>query len=124
MGYSYGLRRSYENPSYAIILSWAILVIAPLALAWNQLDSIAERSIYETIADFNNKFQTKDSISFTFIVAFLSTILTLIIGLPLAWNLGRYNWPYHNILRSIFTVPFVMPVDSSSYGILSTSRLD
>ena len=84
---------------HIIILSWIILVIAPLALAWNQLDSIAERSIYETIADFNNKFQTKDSISFTFIVAFLSTIFTLIIGLPLAWNLGRYNWPYHNILR-------------------------
>ena len=67
---------------HIIILSWIILVIAPLALAWNQLDSIAERSIYETIADFNNKFQTKDSISFTFIIAFLSTIFTLIIGLP------------------------------------------
>ena len=105
--------------SHIIILSWIILVIAPLALAWNQLDSIAERSIYETIADFNNKFQTKDSISFTFIVAFLSTIFTLIIGLPLAWNLGRYNWPYHNILRSIFTVPFVMPSILVAMGFLA-----
>ena len=104
---------------YIIILSWIILVIAPLALAWNQLDSIAERSIYETIADFNNKFQTKDSISFTFIIAFLSTIFTLIIGLPLAWNLGRYNWPYHNILRSIFTVPFVMPSILVAMGFLA-----
>ena len=104
---------------HIIILSWIILVIAPLALAWNQLDSIAERSIYETIADFNNKFQTKDSISFTFIVAFLSTIFTLIIGLPLAWNLGRYNWPYHNILRSIFTVPFVMPSILVAMGFLA-----
>jgi len=104
---------------HIIILSWIILVIAPLALAWNQLDSIAERSIYETIADFNNKFQTKDSISFTFIVAFLSTISTLIIGLPLAWNLGRYNWPYHNILRSIFTVPFVTPSILVAMGFLA-----
>ena len=104
---------------HIIILSWIILVIAPLALAWNQLDSIAERSIYETIADFNNKFQTKDSISFTFIVAFLSTIFTLFIGLPLAWNLGRYNWPYHNILRSIFTVPFVMPSILVAMGFLA-----
>ena len=104
---------------HIIILSWIILVIAPLALAWNQLDSIAERSIYETIADFNNKFQTKDSISFTFIVAFLSTIFTMIIGLPLAWNLGRYNWPYHNILRSIFTVPFVMPSILVAMGFLA-----
>ena len=104
---------------HIIILSWIILVIAPLALAWNQLDSIAERSIYETIADFNNKFQTKDSISFTFIIAFLSTIFTLIIGLPLAWNLGRYNWPYHNILRSIFTVPFVMPSILVAMGFLA-----
>ena len=104
---------------HIIILSWIILVIAPLALAWNQLDSIAERSIYETIADFNNKFQTKDSISCTFIIAFLSTIFTLIIGLPLAWNLGRYNWPYHNILRSIFTVPFVMPSILVAMGFLA-----
>ena len=76
---------------YAIILSWAILVIAPLILAWNQLESVAERNIFQTITDFNYKFQTKNSISFTFLVASLSTILTLIIGLPLAWNLGRYN---------------------------------
>ena len=71
------------------------------------------------IADFNYKFQTKDSISFTFLVASLSTILTLIIGLPLAWNLGRYNWPHHNILRSIFTVPFVMPSILVAMGFLA-----
>lgn len=104
---------------YLIITSWVVLVILPLLLAWNQLDSVAERNILETILDFNNKFQTKDSISFTFLVAFLSTILTIIIGLPLAWNLGRYNWPYHNLLRSIFTVPFVMPSILVAMGFLA-----
>jgi len=104
---------------YLIITSWVVLVILPLLLAWNQLDSVAERNIFETILDFNNKFQTKDSISFTFLVAFLSTILTIIIGLPLAWNLGRYNWPYHNLLRSIFTVPFVMPSILVAMGFLA-----
>ena len=104
---------------YAIILSWAILVIAPLILAWNQLESVAERNIFQTITDFNYKFQTKNSISFTFLVASLSTILTLIIGLPLSWNLGRYNWPHHNILRSIFTVPFVMPSILVAMGFLA-----
>ena len=104
---------------YIIIIIWAILVLAPLFLAWSQLHSISERSIFQVISDFNQRFQTKDSISYTFLVASLSTILTLIIGIPLAWNLGRYNWRYHNILRGIFTVPFVMPSILVAMGFLA-----
>ena len=104
---------------HLVVISWIILVILPLILAWNQLNVVAERNIFETILDFNNKFQTKNSIFFTFIVAFFSMILTLIIGLPLAWNLGRYKWRYHNFLRSIFTVPFVMPSILVAMGFLA-----
>jgi len=104
---------------FLLIISWVILVLWPLLLAWNQLDSVSERSIFDTISGFNEKFQTKNALSYTFLVAIVSTIFTLFIGLPLAWNLGRYNWKYHNLLRSIFTVPFVMPTILVAMGFLS-----
>ncbi len=104
---------------FLLIISWVILVLWPLLLAWNQLDSVSERSIFDTISGFNEKFQTKNALSYTFLVAIVSTIFTLFIGLPLAWNLGRYDWQYHNLLRSIFTVPFVMPTILVAMGFLS-----
>jgi len=104
---------------FLLIISWVILVLWPLLLAWNQLDSVSERSILDTISGFNEKFQTKNALSYTFLVAIVSTIFTLFIGLPLAWNLGRYDWQYHNLLRSIFTVPFVMPTILVAMGFLS-----
>ena len=49
--------------------------------------------------------------AFTFTIwqAFLSTILTLLIGLPGAYLLGRYNFRGKSFFRAIMMVPFVMP---------------
>ncbi len=102
-----------------IILIWSALVIGPPIIAFQQLDFIAERNVFETIMDFDNRFQTQGSMQFTFLIASYSTILTLILGVPLAWNLGRYKWKYSNLLRSIFTVPFVMPSILVAMGFLS-----
>jgi len=101
-----------------IVLIWSILVIGPPIIAWRQLSIVAEKNIFETIIEFDNKFQTRDSIDFTFLVASYSTILTLILGVPLAWNLGRYKWRYGTFLRSLFTVPFVMPSILVAMGFL------
>ncbi len=102
-----------------IVLIWSILVIGPPIIAWRQLSIVAEKNIFETIIEFDNKFQTRDSIEFTFLVASYSTILTLILGVPLAWNLGRYKWRHGTFLRSLFTVPFVMPSILVAMGFLS-----
>ncbi len=41
--------------------------------------------------------------------AFLSTLLTLIAGLPAAYIFARYDFPGKSLLRAIATTPFVMP---------------
>lgn len=46
---------------------------------------------------------------FTFWQALVSTILTLIIGLPVAFVFARYDFPCKAVLKSLTTVPFVMP---------------
>jgi len=48
-------------------------------------------------------------LSFTFWQAALSTLLTLIVGLPGAYLVARYNFRGKGLLRALASVPFVMP---------------
>ena len=46
---------------------------------------------------------------FTLWQALLSTALTLLVGLPVAYVFARYRFPGRSILRSLTLVPFVLP---------------
>lgn len=48
-------------------------------------------------------------VGFTFKQAFLSTILTLVVGLPGAYLFGKFQFRGKKILRALTGVPFVMP---------------
>ncbi len=47
--------------------------------------------------------------AFTFWQAFLSTIATLVVGLPAAYLVGRYRFRGRDLLRALTAIPFVMP---------------
>jgi thiamine transport system permease protein len=53
--------------------------------------------------------RTNSVLWFTFYQAFLSTVLTLLIGLPLAYLFARYNFPAKSFFRTITAVPFMLP---------------
>lgn len=46
---------------------------------------------------------------FTTWQAAISTLLTLLVGLPLAFLFARYHFPGKTILRALTTIPFVLP---------------
>lgn len=46
---------------------------------------------------------------FTTWQAAASTLLTLLVGLPLAWLFARYDFRGKSLLRALTTIPFVMP---------------
>lgn len=46
---------------------------------------------------------------FTIWQAAVSTLLTLLVGLPLAYLFARYRFPGKTFLRALTTIPFVMP---------------
>jgi thiamine transport system permease protein len=56
---------------------------------------------------------------FTFLEATLSTILTLIIGLPVGYIFGKYNFPLKKFFLSFLTVPFVLPGVFVALGVIT-----
>lgn len=48
-------------------------------------------------------------VRFTFLQATISTVATLVAGLPLAYLFSHYRFPGRRLLRAIATVPFVLP---------------
>jgi thiamine transport system permease protein len=65
-------------------------------------------------------------LGFTIWQAFLSTLLTLLVGLPGAYLFGRYQFPGKKFIRALTSVPFVMPtlvVAAGFYALLGPSGL-
>lgn len=58
-------------------------------------------------------------LAFTTYQALLSTLLTLALGLPGALLFARYDFVGKRLLRSAFTVPFVMPTVVAAIGFLA-----
>jgi thiamine transport system permease protein len=58
-------------------------------------------------------------ILFTLYQALLSTLLTLLLGLPSALLFARYTFPGKRLLRAAFTIPFVMPTIVVAIGFLT-----
>lgn len=53
--------------------------------------------------------ETLELLWFTVWQAAVSTLLTLVVGLPLAWALGRFVFPGRRLVRALALVPFVLP---------------
>ena len=53
--------------------------------------------------------QVSKPLGFTFFQAFLSTVLTLVVGLPAAWLFTRFDFPGRKTLRAISLLPFILP---------------
>ena len=51
----------------------------------------------------------RDVLTFTFYQAILSTLLTLLLGLPSAYLFARYQFPGKSLLRAFTAVPFMLP---------------
>lgn len=49
----------------------------------------------------------------------LTAGLALLVGLPLAWLVGRHDFPGRRLLRALLTVPFVLPVVVVAAGVLA-----
>ncbi len=100
------------------LLAYSLLVILPLWLALDRLIWVAGFDPQSWISSLENNFISQGVIKFTFYQALISTIVTMAIGLPIAWQLGRYKWPLQSVTKAILTMPFVMPSIVAAMGFL------
>jgi len=69
----------------------------------------AEGGFFEGLWEALSTPTVSKVVGFTFKQAFLSTILTLVVGLPGAYLFGKFQFRAKKILRALTGVPFVMP---------------
>jgi len=69
----------------------------------------AENGFWSGFLDALRNPAVRRVIAFTFKQAAISTLLTLLVGLPGAYLFGRFNFRGKKILRALTGVPFVMP---------------
>jgi len=74
-----------------------------------------------TSANFQTLFHV---LLFTFYQAFLSTLLTLLLGLPSAYLFARFDFHGKSLLRALTAVPFILPtvVVAASFNALLGQR--
>jgi len=63
-------------------------------------------------------FEARDAIFMSFYAAFLATLFTFILGLPLAYVLARYNFPGKSIIDASIDLPILIPHDAAGIALL------
>ena len=98
------------------ILLWILPVTFLCLFYFYPLESILRLSFSRSDTGFLNPFfeavqssSIMGVLGFTIWQAGLSTLLTLLLGLPGAFLLARFNFPGKSLLKAITGVPFVMP---------------
>ena len=74
----------------------------------------------EVLRDFLSPERQIGIIGFTAYQAFLSALLSLALGLPLAYLLARYEFRGRRVLRSLTILPFVLPSIMVAVGFVAT----
>lgn len=100
--------------SVSRIMQGTLLLLVPciffLLLYFFPLLTIFERVITEYAGNLTINWAKIGSVfGFTTWQALLSMILTMLLGLSLAWIFSRYKFPGKKFLKSLFSVPFILP---------------
>ena len=89
-----------------------------MGYAIHRLSSVTDLTILEALSNFFADDDTIRALEFTLIEASVSTLFTLLFGLPVAWYLGRHKWKNVRTIRALLSVPFVTPSIVVAMGFL------
>lgn len=121
-----GTKRRWAGwPLWLVPLAFlAVFYFYPLASILTESFSRAEAGVWQVIAELWQSQTVRGVVGFTFWQAGLSTLLTLLVGLPGAYLFGRFEFRGKSWLRALTGVPFVMPtlVVAAAFNALLGSR--
>lgn len=106
--------RSLRNLAPSWLLSSRLLLwLPPLAFLglffFYPLARILAATFDPDVLTPENLRLTQQALRFTLYQAALSTLLTLLLGLPSAWLFARFEFPGKALLRALTAVPFMLP---------------
>jgi len=116
--------RIFVSPWFARIALW-LLPISFLFLAFFlPLSRILALTLDPQTLSAGNLLLAGRVLLFTFYQATLSTLLTLLLGLPSAYLFARYNFRGKSLLRALTAVPFMLPtvVVAAGFNALLSQR--
>jgi len=110
------VRRSGRRGSWILLTLWLAPLIFLGAFYFYPLAGILSASFARREGNLLSPFlaaltstSVRSIFAFTVYQAVLSTLLTLLIGLPGAYLIARYDFPGKALLRALTGVPFVLP---------------
>mgnify|MGYP003309963819 FL=1 len=101
-----------------VVSAYILLASLPFIYALRRLAYVTGHSPFEALKRFDEVYGGIEALTYTVLEASVSALLTVLIGLPIAWCLGRYEWKNARIIRALFSVPFVMPAIVAAMGFL------
>tara|TARA_B100001094_G_scaffold319528_1_gene364492 strand:- start:625 stop:2295 length:1671 start_codon:yes stop_codon:yes gene_type:complete len=113
------VNRSQKIIGAVSVFLYTSITIIPIFFALDRLILVSGFNPIYWVQALDKNFVSQNTIGFTFVQSFFSTILTIMLGFPIAWVLGRYSWPFKSFLRSILTLPFVIPAIIAAMGFLT-----
>ena len=95
------------------------LGLFPLTLALLRLWAVTGIGPVEALFTVHQQPGAMDALRFSALEAFASTLLTVCLGLPIAWGFGRYRWRNLRTKRALLFLPFVTPPIVAAVGFLA-----
>ncbi len=98
--------------NHTALILWLLPVLFLVVFYFQPLAAIFGRVGEQTLLDGFGAFNLArigNSLGFTLYQAFLSTLITLALGLPAAFVFARYDFPGKRLLRTLSTIPFILP---------------
>lgn len=111
--------RSQKIIGAVSVFLYTSITIIPIFFALDRLILVSGFNPIHWVQALDKNYVSQNTVGFTFVQSFFSTILTIMLGFPIAWVLGRYSWPFKSFLRSILTLPFVIPAIIAAMGFLT-----
>jgi len=99
-----------------------IMVCISIVLLLFLIIPILKMFTHSTLAIFYQSAQEKevlDSIFLTLKASFVSTIITIFLGIPLAYSLARYEFRGKFFIESIINIPLIIPHTAAGIALLT-----
>ncbi len=98
-------RRRVERAPKAVVVVAVITVVFLVLPLVGLLHEVAWSSLGHDLSTP----VARDALRLSLVTSVAATCISLLLGLPLAWVLGRFRFPGRNLVQTLATLPMVMP---------------